>query len=267
MITVDEADRLAEQAHGGDRTKSGLLFIEHVRRVAARVEPDPDPYAVPAALLHDTVEKSSMRWTDLRDAGADERLIAIVDALTERDDEPEVQYLARCAADPLALRIKRVDISDKLDIGPDAPVSPADRQRLHSRARNTASICSSGSPPQREPLTACPAGDSSHGQPPIIDQPGDDALAARSAIGSVSGDVAQRRDGLDLEPVEPRAPSPPGRSVPHDVIETTSQRTWHTGSMEHRSRFAVSADGCATHRRATDSSQRRGTDDRCWAGR
>src|SRR5204863_274993 len=75
---------------------------------------DPDPYAVPAALLHDTVEKGSLSWDDLRGAGADDRLIAVVDALTERDGETAEQYLARCAADPLALRIKRVDIADKL---------------------------------------------------------------------------------------------------------------------------------------------------------
>jgi hypothetical protein len=37
----------------------------------------------------------------------------VVDALAERDGEDEVAYLGRCAADPLALRIKRADIADK----------------------------------------------------------------------------------------------------------------------------------------------------------
>jgi (p)ppGpp synthase/HD superfamily hydrolase len=119
MMSVDAAGALARLAHGGDRTRSGGLFIDHVRSVAEQLHDDPDPYAVPAALLHDAVEKGSMSWDDLRAAGADDRLIAVVHALTERDGETSEQYLARCAADPLALRIKRVDIADKLT-GPHA---------------------------------------------------------------------------------------------------------------------------------------------------
>src|ERR1700760_2319194 len=103
MISVAQADALAQRAHGDDRNDSGVRFIDHVRSVAARMAHDPDPYAVLAALLHDTVEKSSMTWDDLRAARADERLIALVDALTERDVEPEHEYLSRAAADPLTL--------------------------------------------------------------------------------------------------------------------------------------------------------------------
>ena len=102
---------------------------------AASVESDPDPYAVPAALLHDTVERTTMQWADLRAAGADDRLIALVDALTERDGETERDYLTRCAADPLALRIKRADIEDKFAIAPPGGLTAADLSRLYSRAR------------------------------------------------------------------------------------------------------------------------------------
>jgi (p)ppGpp synthase/HD superfamily hydrolase len=124
MLSVATADALARVAHGRDRTRIGELFIDHVRSVAARLSDDPDPYAVPAALLHDTVEKGSMSWVDLRAAGADDRLIAVVHALTERDGETPEQYLARCAADPLALRIKRIDITDKLEAPAARSLSP-----------------------------------------------------------------------------------------------------------------------------------------------
>ena len=66
---------------------------------------DLDAYAVPAALLHDSVEQGSITWADLRAAGPTDRLIELIDALTERIDEQEADYFARCAADPLALRI------------------------------------------------------------------------------------------------------------------------------------------------------------------
>ena len=69
MITVNEADALAKRAHGNERTRSGSLFIDHVRRVAAGFGEDDDPYAVAAALLHDSVEKGSMGWSDLRGGG------------------------------------------------------------------------------------------------------------------------------------------------------------------------------------------------------
>jgi (p)ppGpp synthase/HD superfamily hydrolase len=116
-MSSPDADALARQAHGDDRNHAGMRYIDHVRRVANRVRSDPDPYAVPAALLHDTVEKAGASWDVLRAAGADDRLIQVVEALTERHGEPEGDYLARAAADPLSLRIKRADIQDKL-LGP-----------------------------------------------------------------------------------------------------------------------------------------------------
>ena len=136
MITVAQADALAQRAHGDDRNDSGVRLIDHVRSVAARMVHDPDPYAVLAALLHDTVEKSSMTWDDLRAAGADERLIALVDALTERDVEPEHEYLSRAAADPLTLRIKRADITDKLDLRELGTLTEEARRTMEARAQH-----------------------------------------------------------------------------------------------------------------------------------
>ena len=133
-MTVARADALAQQAHGDSRTRSGSLFIEHVRRVAKRFADDPDRHAQTTALLHDTVEKTQMSWDDLRAAGADERLIRLVDALTERDGEPEHIYLARAAADPLTLRIKRADIEDKLDPVHHADLAADQAHLMRSRA-------------------------------------------------------------------------------------------------------------------------------------
>ena len=135
MISHAEADALALAAHGNDRTRWGGSFIEHVRRVASEVGEDPDPYAVPAALLHDTVEKGSLDWHDLRSAGVDERLLAVIDALTERDSELLEDYLARCAADPLALRIKRADITDKLTGSAHHAISADDVERMRDHAQ------------------------------------------------------------------------------------------------------------------------------------
>jgi NADPH:quinone reductase-like Zn-dependent oxidoreductase len=134
-MSIRDADLLAQRAHGDARTKSGVLFIDHVRSVARRMERDPDPYAAPAALLHDSVEKGSISWQDLRDAGADDRLVAIIDALSERDGESEASYLTRAASEPLALRIKRADIADKLDQRILVTLSEPDRLAIQERAQ------------------------------------------------------------------------------------------------------------------------------------
>jgi len=133
-MTPETADEVAARAHGADRNRAGLPFIDHVRRVASHFRGDPDPVVEPAALLHDTVEKGWMEWPDLRAAGADDRLIEIVDALTERDGEAVQDYLARCAAHPVALRIKRVDIADKLLQQDQADLDEDMRRDLRDRA-------------------------------------------------------------------------------------------------------------------------------------
>jgi (p)ppGpp synthase/HD superfamily hydrolase len=135
MLTVEQAHTLAHRAHGSARTRLGGLFIDHVRRVAKRVEGDPDQHAVVAAWLHDSVEKGSLSWEELWEAGADRRLIEVVDALTERDDEDEEDYLARAAANPLALRIKRADILDKLDPANLFGLSNGSLAAIQARAR------------------------------------------------------------------------------------------------------------------------------------
>jgi (p)ppGpp synthase/HD superfamily hydrolase len=135
VITAAEADALAQRAHGDERNHSGMRYIDHVRRVADRMNTDSDQYAVPAALLHDTVEKAGMSWEDLRAAGADDRLLEVVDALTEREGEPERSYLARAADDPVALRIKRADIEDKLYGQLGESLTEEQRRRAHERAR------------------------------------------------------------------------------------------------------------------------------------
>ena len=61
MISVPAAEALAERAHGDDRSDAGVLVIDHVRSVAARMRSDPDVYDVPASLSHDTVESPARR--------------------------------------------------------------------------------------------------------------------------------------------------------------------------------------------------------------
>jgi guanosine-3',5'-bis(diphosphate) 3'-pyrophosphohydrolase len=82
---IDRAFRFAEVAHEGQRRKSGEEFIEHplaVARIAAQLHLDTT--SLEAALLHDTVEDTSVTIAQLEEQFGAE-VAGIVDGLTKLD--------------------------------------------------------------------------------------------------------------------------------------------------------------------------------------
>ncbi|MDX8512040.1 HD domain-containing protein [Mesorhizobium captivum] len=106
------AAKIAEEAHRGQKDKTGQPYIEHVRRVANAVE-TLDEKTV--AYLHDVVEKGE-GWTldRLEAAGFSLPVVAAVDALTRRLDDSEQDFIYRAASNPLARRVKEADLTDNL---------------------------------------------------------------------------------------------------------------------------------------------------------
>ena len=106
------AERVAREAHVGQVDKAGRPYVDHPRRVAARVaEVDGRPAAVAVAWLHDVVEDTPTTLEDLGEAGFGVDVVAAVDALTRRPGEGDDYYL-RVAADDLASVVKLADIWD-----------------------------------------------------------------------------------------------------------------------------------------------------------
>jgi (p)ppGpp synthase/HD superfamily hydrolase len=139
VITPEDADTIAARLLAGLRTTTGGSHLAHARRVAEHVRlahPDRSAHerdrAVVAALLHDVVEKAGVSVDEIRTLTDDERIVELVDFLTRRPDETEHAYLGRCASDPTALVIKRIDLLDKL-VASDALV-PADEVARIRRA-------------------------------------------------------------------------------------------------------------------------------------
>ncbi|TIR74423.1 MAG: HD domain-containing protein, partial [Mesorhizobium sp.] len=91
-----QAAKIAEEAHRGQKDKTGRPFIEHLRRVADAVE-TLDEKTV--AYLHDVVEKGE-GWTldRLEAEGFGFPVVAAVDALTKRMDESEHDFVCRAAS-------------------------------------------------------------------------------------------------------------------------------------------------------------------------
>jgi (p)ppGpp synthase/HD superfamily hydrolase len=111
---LQDADEFASRSLGQLRTKLGGLHIAHARRVAAEAGKTGDERVAAAALLHDVVEKTGMSPSEVFRSVPDERVMELVRILTHSDDEDEQTYLARCAADPAAYLLKRLDLLDKL---------------------------------------------------------------------------------------------------------------------------------------------------------
>ncbi|QFZ17266.1 HD domain-containing protein [Saccharothrix syringae] len=129
-FTVDDAIRIARDAHAGQVDKSGHPYIGHPLRVMAGVSGD---HARMAAVLHDVVEDTSVTADDLLAAGCPAAVVRTVLALSHRDGEAQEDYLARVRADPVAVEVKRADIADNTSPPRMALLDQATRDRLRAK--------------------------------------------------------------------------------------------------------------------------------------
>ncbi|HOU92655.1 MAG TPA: hypothetical protein PLU22_16490, partial [Polyangiaceae bacterium] len=70
-----------------------------------------------------------------------------IERLTRREGEPYATYLERLLVDPLAARIKRLDLADNL--GRLAGLAEPDRSRLEAKYREAAARLGAETPPNR----------------------------------------------------------------------------------------------------------------------
>lgn len=108
---VQQARELAGRVHAGQADKAGEPYLGHCERVAAKLD---DDQAKAAAFLHDVLEDTDARESELREQFGDPIIDAVV-LLTRRDDVEPVSYYAGIKSDPLALSVKLADIHDNLD--------------------------------------------------------------------------------------------------------------------------------------------------------
>ncbi|HEX6346665.1 HD domain-containing protein [Umezawaea sp.] len=129
-FTLPDAVNLARRAHEGQVDKSGNPYIDHPLRVMTHVDGVAEQMA---AVLHDVVEDTTVTLDELVELECPSIVVRAVEALTHFPDEPQSAYLARVAADPIALAVKRADISDNLSPDRTALLEPAERERLREK--------------------------------------------------------------------------------------------------------------------------------------
>jgi (p)ppGpp synthase/HD superfamily hydrolase len=129
-FTLDDAVRIAREAHAGQMDLSGRPYIDHPLRVMGRVHGE---HAQMAAVLHDVVEDTDVTPDDLRAAGCPQPVVTAVIALSKVPGEKLEDYLRRVAVNPIAVTVKRADIGDNTDPVRVSALDPETADRLSAK--------------------------------------------------------------------------------------------------------------------------------------
>jgi (p)ppGpp synthase/HD superfamily hydrolase len=127
MATLEQAIAIAAQAHEGQFDKSGEPYILHPLRMMLRAS---TLEAKIAAVLHDVVEDTYVTIDALQAKGFSAAVRNAIEAVTKREGEPYLDFVARASRDPIAREVKRLDLEDNMSLLRLAAVSPKDLERL-----------------------------------------------------------------------------------------------------------------------------------------
>ncbi|MFE4305424.1 HD domain-containing protein [Streptomyces sp. NPDC056891] len=134
MTTLAEVDALAGRAHAGQTDKTGVPYVEHVRAVAAGLEPL-GPHLAMAGLLHDVIEDTAWTAERLRAAGIPDRVVAVVEAVTNTPGTAYEEKIRRITEDPDATLVKIADNAHNSRSDRAAALPPEQRERLAAKYR------------------------------------------------------------------------------------------------------------------------------------
>src|SRR5687767_10406096 len=124
---LEDAIRLAVEAHHGQRDKNGQPYILHPLRVMFRLTTETERIV---GVLHDLIEDTKYTPDDLRKMGFSEEIIQALDCVTRRKDESYEEFVLRSKANTIARKVKLADLEDNMDIRRMIGVTPKDMERL-----------------------------------------------------------------------------------------------------------------------------------------
>ncbi|MEC0231424.1 GTP pyrophosphokinase [Paenibacillus alba] len=113
MSTLTKAILIAAKAHDGQTDKGGNAYILHPIRLASKAETTDESIV---AVLHDVVEDSSITLFDLKKEGFSQLIIEALDCLTRRANESYEAFIQRIKLNPLATKVKLLDLEDNSNI-------------------------------------------------------------------------------------------------------------------------------------------------------
>jgi (p)ppGpp synthase/HD superfamily hydrolase len=136
MASLIEVDQFAEKAHEGQMDKGGVPYIEHVRAVAAGLEPFSTRLQM-AGLLHDVIEDTEWTAEGLRGAGIESRVVRIVELVSKVPGENYMDRICKISQDREATLLKIADNAhnSRVDRAAKLPDGNAGRLARYGKAR------------------------------------------------------------------------------------------------------------------------------------
>ena len=111
FLLLERAIKLAVKAHKGQVDRFGQPYVLHPLRMMLMVQGNSEKIV---ALLHDTVEKTTTTYDDLREKGFSGDVIEAVNSLTRRKGEDYDAYISRVSKNSIAVIVKIADLNDHL---------------------------------------------------------------------------------------------------------------------------------------------------------
>ena len=115
MSTLQRAIELAVKAHA-DQQEAGEPYILHPIRVMLALADSGHEELRMVGILHDAVERGTLRMKDLEREGFSDRVIAGVALMTHHDDVSYADYVVSLKRHKLARRVKMADLADNADL-------------------------------------------------------------------------------------------------------------------------------------------------------
>ncbi|WP_409346713.1 GTP pyrophosphokinase [Paenibacillus sp. MBLB4367] len=113
MSTLEKAIAIASKAHEGQVDKGGNPYILHPLRVMLRLDTDEERIV---AVFHDLFEDTAVTSADLGEQGFSAEIIDAVHALTKKNGEAYLDFIARAKKNRIARKVKAADIEDNMDL-------------------------------------------------------------------------------------------------------------------------------------------------------
>jgi len=113
MLLLERSIHLAVGAHKGQFDKAGVPYILHPLRVMSS---SGSVFEKIVAVLHDTLEDTTLTRKQLRDEGFPTVVLDALDAVTKNKSENYDEFILRCKNNPVARSVKLLDMRDNCDL-------------------------------------------------------------------------------------------------------------------------------------------------------
>ncbi len=115
------------EAHRNQKDKAGVPYIYHPYEVASKMT---DENTTLAALLHDTVEDTSLTFSDLEREGFPSPVIEAVKVLTHRKGTPYLEYIEKVKENSIARAVKKADLEHNMNQSRMEVITPGWKKKL-----------------------------------------------------------------------------------------------------------------------------------------